>query len=75
MHIDDTIGCLLETQEGFDRTKAALVKRLLLNLGKHGPSNLNAEDKAIGMVLMTRYGMKMKDVSDLYGKYIGNWGG
>ena len=51
------------------------MKRLLLNLGKHGPSNLNAEDKAIGMVLMTRYGMKMKDVSDLYGKYVGNWGG
>ena len=75
VHIDDTIGCLLETQEGFDRTKAALVKRLLLNLGKHGPSNLNAEDKAIGMVLMTRYGMKVKDVSDLYGKYVGNWGG
>ena len=24
---------------------------------------------------MTRYGMKMKDVSDLYGKYVGNWGG
>ena len=75
VQIDDTIGCLLETQEGFDKTKAALVKKLLLNLGKHGPSNLDLEDKAIGLALMTRYGMSVKDVSDLYGKYIGNWGG
>jgi beta-galactosidase len=75
VQIDDTIGCLLETQEGFDKTKAALVKKLLLNLGKHGPSKLDLEDKAIGLALMTRYGMSVKDVSELYGKYIGNWGG
>ncbi len=75
VQIDDTIGCLLETQEGFDKTKAALVKKLLLNLGKQGPSILDLEGKAIGLALMTRYGMSVKDVSDLYGKYIGNWGG
>lgn len=75
VQIDDTVGCLLETREGFDKTKAGLVKKLLLNLGKHGPSNLNAEDKAIGLVLKSRYGMTVKDISELYGKYIGNWGG
>ena len=75
VEIDDTVGCLLETQEGFDKTKAGLVKGLLLSLGKHGPSNLSLSDKAIGLTLMKRYGMKLGDISALYGKYIGNWGG
>ena len=75
VEIDDTVGCLLETQEGFDKAKAKLVKDLLLSLGEHGPSNLSLSDKAIGLTLMKRYGMTLGDISALYGKYIGNWGG
>ena len=73
--IDDTIGCLLETAEGFPKAKTRLVKEILLSLAKHGPSKLNAADKARGLVCMKRYGMKVEDIAALYGKYVGNWGG
>ena len=73
--INDTVGSLLETQEGFDRKKAEQLRSCLLALRKYGPSNLPpAEAARIGYVMM-RYGMKYADAVQLYGKYIANWGG
>ena len=43
--IDDTIGCLLETQEGFGEKKAALVRRCLNAAGKYGLAALPLRDK------------------------------
>ncbi|MBR1781247.1 MAG: glycoside hydrolase family 2 protein [Oscillospiraceae bacterium] len=75
MPVDDTIGELLETQEGFDKKKAALLRRCLLSAGKHGMANLPAADKARMGYAMLHYHMSYEDGYALYGKYVGNWGG
>ena len=73
--IDDTIGCLLETQEGFPKAKAAQVKALLLSLGKHGSASLPPLEMLKGLAVLKRWGLKPGDIASLYGKYVGNWGG
>ena len=73
--IDDTIGALLKTQEGFPEQKAELLRRCLVSAGKHGLANMPAADKARMLWCMLRYHMSMQEGVDLYGKYVGNWGG
>ena len=73
--IDDTIGCLLETQEGFPKAQAQPLKEALISAGKYGMSNMPAADKAKMLYCMMRYNMKFEDGVALYGKYVGNWGG
>ena len=75
MVIDDTIGCLLETQEGFEKPKADLLRSCLLSVQRHGLANLTPADITKMGYAMARYGLKYQDAVDLYGKYIGNWGG
>ena len=75
MVMDDTIGCLLETQEGFDKKKAELLRTCLLAIQKHGLANLTPADMAKMGYAMVKYGMKYEDAVALYGKYVGNWGG
>ena len=75
MVMDDTIGALLETQEGFDTKKADLLRSCLLSIQKHGLANMTPADMAkIGYAMM-KYGLKYSDAVALYGKYVGNWGG
>ena len=73
--IDDTIGALLKTQEGFPEQKAELLRRCLVSAGKHGLANMPAGDKARMLWCMLRYHMSMQEGVELYGKYVGNWGG
>ena len=73
--IDDTIGELLKTQEGFPEQKAELLRRCLVSAGKHGLANMPAGDKARMLWCMLRYHMSMQEGVELYGKYVGNWGG
>lgn len=73
--IDDTIGELLKTQEGFPEQKAELLRRCLVSAGKHGLANMPAGDKARMLWCMLRYHMSMQEGVALYGKYVGNWGG
>ncbi len=73
--IDDTIGCLLETQDGFPKAKAAQVKALLLSLGKHGSASLPPLEMLKGLAVLKRWGLTTGDIASLYGKYVGNWGG
>ena len=75
MVMDDTIGCLLETQEGFDKTKADLLRSCLLAIQKRGLANLTPADMAKMGYAMMKYGLKYADAVELYGKYVGNWGG
>ena len=75
MVLDDTVGCLLETLEGFDAKKAELLRECLLVIQKHGLTNLTPADIAKMGYAMVKYGMKYEDAVVLYGKYIGNWGG
>ena len=73
--MDDTVGCLLRTQEGFPQAKADLVRKCLLTIGKKGPAGMNPMDYARMGLAMARYGLKFEDAYALYGKYVGNWGG
>ncbi len=73
--MDDSIGILLETQEGFDHEKAELIRGCLLAAGKYGMSNLPLGVKLKAGWCMLRYRMRFQDFADLYGKYVGNWGG
>ena len=75
MIMDDTIGCLLETQEGFDKKKADLLKNALLTIQKKGLAGINPADMAKLGYAMVKYGMNYADAVALYGKYVGNWGG
>ena len=75
MVLDDTVGCLLETREGFDHKKAELLRSCLLAIQKRGLANMTAADMAKMGYAMVKYGLKYADAVALYGKYIGNWGG
>ena len=75
MKVDDTIGQLLETQEGFPKRKADLLRRCLLSAGKHGLAAMPLGDKLRMAWAMVRYKLSLDDGVALYGKYVGNWGG
>ena len=73
--IDDTIGELLETKEGFPKAKAERLRKCLVSAGKHGLSNMPLKDKLSMGYCMVKYKMTFQDGYNLYGKYVGNWGG
>ena len=73
--IDDKIGELLRSQEGFEPMQAKLMHDLLLAAEKNGLANMSPADKLKMGAVMLRYGMSMADGVALYGKYVGNWGG
>lgn len=75
MILDDTIGDLLETQEGFDEKKAGLLRTCLLAVRKHGLAHLTPSDLARMGIAMAKYGLTYADAVKLYEKYVGNWGG
>ena len=73
--VDDTIGDLLRSQEGFTGSKEKLMRECLVATGKYGMSNLPLSYKLKLGYAMVRYKMSFQDGVELYGKYIGNWGG
>lgn len=73
--VDDLVGVMLESVEHFPKEKASLVRKCLLALGTYGFDTLPATETALLSQAMTRYGLRYQDLHDLYGKYIGNWGG
>ena len=73
--VEDTVGCLLETQEGFDKKKAELLRKCLVSIGRKGLAGLTPGDYAQMAAAMLRYKVTFEDAFKLYGKYIGNWGG
>ncbi|MBP3891329.1 MAG: glycoside hydrolase family 2 protein [Solobacterium sp.] len=72
--IDNFIGGLLETKEGFDKQKAALIKDCLNAAAKLGMPALPLLYKAKLGYAMLRYHMTFEDGVNLYHKYVGNWG-
>ncbi len=74
IEIDDTIGDLLQTQEGFDEKKSELLRKCLLSAEKYGLAKMPLKDKLKLGLCMIKYKMSMQDGVDLYGKYVGNWG-
>ena len=75
LRVEDTVGCLLETQEGFDKKKAELLRKCLVAIGKKGLAGLSPADYLRMAYTMMRYKLGYSDAFALYGKYIGNWGG
>lgn len=73
--VDDTIGELLETQEGYDKAKADVLRDCLLAAGKYTLAGLPLRYKLKLLYCMVRYKMTFDDGVALYGKYVGNWGG
>ncbi len=73
--IDDTVGCLLETVEKFPKEKAQHVKRGLCAIAQYGLSNLPLKEKLHLLYVMVRFRVTVGEATDLYGKYMGNWGG
>ena len=74
MKMDDPIGQLLETQEGFSKKSAKLLRRCLLSAGKHGLAAMPLMDKLQMARAMLRCKLTLADGVALYGKYVGNWG-
>jgi len=73
--LDDVIGDMLETQEGFEKPKAELLKKSLLAAAKYGLAGMPKTEMLRMGYAMMRYKMTYQDGVDLYGKYVGNWGG
>ena len=73
--INDTIGELIEKNEGFPKAEADLVRECMLAAQKYGLSNLPAQYKAKLAYAMLKYKLKYEDGYRLYGKYVSNWGG
>ena len=73
--MDDIVGQLLETQEGYDKKKANAVRKALLTIAEKGLEYLSPIDKLQLGAMALRYKIDFKTAWDLYGKYIGNWGG
>ncbi len=73
--IDDLIGRLLESEEGFTGKKEQRLHRALLSAGKYGLEKMPLRDKLLMFYCMKRYGLTYSEGEQLYFKYIGNWGG
>ena len=73
--IDDLIGGMLETVEGFDKEKAARVKQGLRDVAKYGTDNLPLKAKLNILHCTKKYNMQYSEMYDLYSRYVANWGG
>ena len=73
--INDTIGRLLQENEGFPEEEAKLIRECLLAAARYGLPNLPLKYKGMLGYAMARYHLKFEDGYNLYGKYVGNWGG
>jgi beta-galactosidase len=73
--VEDTIGALLESQEGYPKAKADALRACLLSAKKHGMAGMPVKDKAYMGWCMLKYHLTYADGVALYNKYVGNWGG
>ncbi|MBQ6236570.1 MAG: glycoside hydrolase family 2 protein, partial [Clostridia bacterium] len=73
--IDDLIGQLLISEEGITGKKEELLHRELLAAAKYGIDKMPLADKLRMFYCMKRYKLSWADGEELYGKYVGNWGG
>ena len=73
--IDDMIGCMLETVEGYRHGKAESFKKSLTALRKYGVDGMPLIEKLRVAKSMLIYRMNYDKCFKLYGKYVANWGG
>ena len=75
IEIDDMIGDLLESEEGFEPKKADLIRDCLLSAEKNGFQSMPLFDKSKMAYAMMKYKLTYEQGVALYGKYVSNWGG
>ena len=75
IEIDDLIGQLLISEEGFSGKKAQRLHDALLSAARHGIDKMPLTDKLRMFYAMKKYHLTYADGEALYGKYVGNWGG
>ena len=73
--IDDYIGELLIENEKFSKRKARNVADALNYIALHGYSNYTLGFIARAVKCIVGHGMSVAQITDLYTKYIGDWGG
>ena len=73
--VDDYIGELLKVNEGFEGGKEKIIHECLAAAKRYGINDLPLKYKLKLAWAMLRYGMKYSDGVELYGKYVGDWGG
>ena len=72
--VDDFIGDMLETEEGYTKEQSKMIAGALNYLAIHGYQNFPPHIIwTIGKAVF-KYKMKVQDMVNLYIKYIGNWG-
>ena len=72
--MDDIIGELLVSQEGYPEKVADLLRPCLLSAAKYGLDHLPPADKLRYGLLVSRYDFKEEDARRLFDKYVRNWG-
>jgi beta-galactosidase len=73
--VDDTVGQLLESEEGFSGGKAKNVRKALNAMAKYGANAIPFKEKMRLGWCMLRYRLSFAEGVRLYGKYVGGWGG
>ncbi len=73
VEINDTIGGLLEANEGYSPQKAEMVRKCLLAAERYNSAKLPFMEKIRFSWMKARCSMDDKEFTRLYGKYIGNW--
>lgn len=72
--IDDFVGDMLETVEGFGRKQSQMLASALNYMGIHGYQKFPPHIVWTMIKAIVQYKMKFNDMVNLYTKYIGNWG-
>ena len=73
--VDDYIGDLLETGEQMPHAQAEDISKLLNESARCGLYDIPKTTYAKAGRVLLKYHMNLSDIADLYGKYIGGWGG
>ena len=72
--VDDFVGDMLETKEGFAPKQAKMIAEALNYIAIHGYQNFPPQIIWKALRAVVQYHMKPEELVDLYIKYIGNWG-
>ncbi|MBP1554614.1 MAG: glycoside hydrolase family 2 protein [Oscillospiraceae bacterium] len=73
--IDDTVGDLLRSQDGYSGKLEKLLHDCLVSASVYGINDMPLRDKLKLAWIMLRYKKTYADAVELYGKYVSNWGG
>ncbi len=72
--VDDLVGDLLITEEGFTKEQSDATKFILNSVAKYGLNHIPVKAFLKMPKLIMKYKMTIEQVTNLYTKYIGNWG-